>query len=103
MDRETVPEIRLEVTATDGGDRSSTVSVVVVVLDVNDNRPRFSPDGPNSIVIVQEDAPVGTVVSRAEALDADQVSQDPLRGYSDDHEKSAYFCLLPFLGRLWQG
>ncbi len=82
LDRETSPEIRLTVTAVDGGGgggsndaRSADISVVVTVTDVNDNSPRFPGVSSDhlSVVTVPEDARSGTVVARMDASDADEV------------------------------
>ena len=71
LDRETVAEYRLTVTAVDGGSpqRSATMAVSVDVLDANDHAPQFT----RSVyeVEVREDAPLGTTVVRVSATDAD--------------------------------
>lgn len=61
-----------QVTATDGGTppRSATASVVVVIQDVNDNDPVFSP--PQYEVELAEDEPPGTPVVTVTATDADE-------------------------------
>ena len=62
----------IQVTATDGGTpaRSATASVVVVVQDVNDNDPVFSPAQYD--VELAEDEPPGTPVVTVTATDADE-------------------------------
>ncbi|XP_013177867.1 PREDICTED: protocadherin-like wing polarity protein stan isoform X1 [Papilio xuthus] len=72
LDREVQPKYQLQVTATDGGvpPRSATASVVVVVQDVNDNDPVFSP--PQYEVELAEDEPPGTPVVTVTATDADE-------------------------------
>lgn len=59
-------------TATDGGSpsRSASASVVVVVQDVNDNDPVFTP--PQYEVELAEDEPPGTPVVTVTASDADE-------------------------------
>lgn len=59
LDREKSDSYILEVTAKDNGVPvlSKVVLVTIIVLDVNDNPPRFSKD--NYTAIVQEDKPVG--------------------------------------------
>ncbi|KAJ8731807.1 hypothetical protein PYW08_014537 [Mythimna loreyi] len=72
LDREVQAKYQLMVTATDGGSpsRSATASVVVVVQDVNDNDPVFSP--PQYEVELAEDEPPGTPVVTLTATDADE-------------------------------
>ncbi|KAH9644921.1 hypothetical protein HF086_014409 [Spodoptera exigua] len=72
LDREVQAKYQLMVTATDGGTppRSATASVVVVVQDVNDNDPVFSP--PQYEVELAEDEPPGTPVVTLTATDADE-------------------------------
>ncbi|XP_061858770.1 protocadherin alpha-2-like [Colius striatus] len=72
LDRETMAEHRLVLTASDGGRPSltGTMELVIWVLDANDNAPQFS----QSVYKVQvpENAAEGTVVARVNATDADQ-------------------------------
>ncbi|CAH2107056.1 unnamed protein product [Euphydryas editha] len=72
LDREIQSKYQLQVTATDNGTppRSATASVVVVVQDVNDNDPVFSP--PQYEVELAEDEPPGTPVVTVTATDADE-------------------------------
>ena len=71
LDRETVSNYRLTLTAFDGGNplRSAFVQVAVVVLDANDNRPTF--DRSSYDATVDEDLPTGSTVLRLHAADAD--------------------------------
>ncbi|RVE52505.1 hypothetical protein evm_002899 [Chilo suppressalis] len=72
LDREVQAKYQLQVTATDGGTppRSATASVVVVVQDVNDNDPVFSPA--HYDVEIAEDEPPGTPLVTVTATDADE-------------------------------
>ncbi|OWR45133.1 cadherin [Danaus plexippus plexippus] len=72
LDREVQSKYQLQVTATDGGSpsRSASASVVVVVQDVNDNDPVFTP--PQYEVELAEDEPPGTPVVTVTASDADE-------------------------------
>ncbi|XP_026328508.1 protocadherin-like wing polarity protein stan isoform X2 [Hyposmocoma kahamanoa] len=72
LDREVQSKYQLQVTATDGGTppRSATASVVLVIQDVNDNDPVFSP--PQYEVELAEDEPPGTPVVTVTATDADE-------------------------------
>ncbi|XP_030648021.1 protocadherin Fat 4-like [Chanos chanos] len=72
LDREQQQDIKLLLTATDGGipQRSGTVVIHVTVLDANDNVPIFS----QSVykVSLPENASVGTLVVTVSATDADE-------------------------------
>ncbi|XP_045727068.2 protocadherin beta-7 [Mirounga angustirostris] len=71
LDREEVPELRLTLTALDGGSppRSGTTLIRILVLDVNDNVPEFV----ESLYKVQvpENSPVGSLVVAVSARDLD--------------------------------
>ena len=69
LDRETNDSYDLTLIATDGGNKSSTVPLVVTVTDVNDQLPRFSQQV--YYANVSEDAARGTVVTRLTATDLD--------------------------------
>lgn len=43
LDRETIPRYNLSVTVADNGNQSSSQNLSVIVLDVNDNSPKFEP------------------------------------------------------------
>ncbi|XP_035418823.1 protocadherin alpha-2-like [Cygnus atratus] len=72
LDRESLAEHRLLLTASDGGRPSltGTVELVVSVLDANDNAPQFN----QSVYKVQvlESAAEGTLVARVSATDPDE-------------------------------
>ncbi|KAM6970544.1 protocadherin gamma-A11-like [Aplochiton taeniatus] len=71
LDREQQKEVTLLLTALDGGNpqRSGTVAIHVMVLDVNDNKPIFSQDIYK--VGIPENSPIGSVVVTVSATDAD--------------------------------
>ncbi|XP_054345263.1 protocadherin beta-8 [Pongo pygmaeus] len=71
LDREEEAELRLTLTALDGGSppRSGTAQVYIEVLDVNDNAPEF--EQPFYRVQISEDSPVGFLVVKVSATDAD--------------------------------
>ena len=71
LDREVQSEYYLPIRAADLGTKplSSTAEVKVILLDVNDNVPRFVPE--NYDIKVQEDIPVGTVITTIKAEDRD--------------------------------
>ncbi|XP_017570636.2 protocadherin alpha-8-like [Pygocentrus nattereri] len=91
LDRERQAEIHLTLTAIDGGKpaRSGTASIIVSVLDANDNAPAFAK--PVYKAQVPENVTIGTVVLKLNATDPDEgVNGDVLytfkqgqRGISD--------------------
>ncbi|XP_042370828.1 protocadherin gamma-A3-like, partial [Plectropomus leopardus] len=72
LDREKQNTHLLFVTAVDGGkpQRSGTLNVSVVVLDINDNRPLFSQDTYH--IEIYENVPLGRTVTRVNAVDPDE-------------------------------
>ncbi|XP_068963512.1 protocadherin beta-2-like [Petaurus breviceps papuanus] len=71
LDREELPEIRLILTALDGGSppRSGTAQIRVLVVDVNDNIPEF--ERQNYEVRIPENSPPGSLVVGVHATDLD--------------------------------
>ncbi|XP_051971390.1 protocadherin gamma-A5-like isoform X27 [Xyrauchen texanus] len=74
LDREKKQHHNLILTAFDGGtpQRSATVQINIVVLDVNDNAPVFSQSSYKTSVV--ENAAKGTIVTIVSATDADESS-----------------------------
>ncbi|XP_061691626.1 LOW QUALITY PROTEIN: uncharacterized protein LOC133509016 [Syngnathoides biaculeatus] len=72
LDREQNRKHSLFVTAVDGGkpQRSATLNVTIIVLDINDNRPTFSRD--TYAVEMKEDVPVGVIIIKVNATDPDE-------------------------------
>lgn len=73
LDRESESNYRMRLLAVDGGGTDAmtgTALVTVRVIDVNDNRPRFSK--PLYEVFMVENTPPGTVVVAVEAFDDDE-------------------------------
>ncbi|NXL01405.1 PCDGM protein, partial [Mesembrinibis cayennensis] len=72
LDREEQPELQLVLTAMDGGSpaRSGTAQITVLVLDVNDNAPTF--DRATYKVHLEENVPVGTLVTKLNVTDLDE-------------------------------
>ncbi|MBN3297361.1 FAT4 protein, partial [Amia calva] len=72
LDRERIPVYNLLLAAFDGGkpQKSSTLNITVIVLDINDNAPVF--DQPTYSVTLKENSPVGTFVIRLNASDLDE-------------------------------
>nr|XP_044988305.1 protocadherin beta-3 [Jaculus jaculus] len=71
LDREEQPELRLTITAMDGGSppRSGTAQIHILVLDINDNAPEFA----QSLYEVQirENSPINSVIVTVSASDLD--------------------------------
>ncbi|XP_077464631.1 protocadherin alpha-C2-like isoform X1 [Stigmatopora argus] len=78
LDREQRAVHHLILTAVDGGvpTRSGTASIVVRVLDVNDNAPSFDKD--KYLVKVMENSPIGSLVIHLNATDVDEGSNSEL-------------------------
>ncbi|XP_076594780.1 protocadherin alpha-3-like isoform X4 [Chaetodon auriga] len=72
LDREAKRSHRLVLTAIDGGNppKTGTVEIYIDVLDVNDNMPVFTKD--TYLVVLQENAPIGTTVIQVNATDLDE-------------------------------
>ena len=90
LDRETVSNYRLTLTALDGGSppRSASVQVAVVVLDVNDNRPMF--DQLSYEATVDENLPIGSTILRLHAADADDSANAVVRYYLSSASQTSY-------------
>ncbi|XP_072295747.1 protocadherin alpha-C2-like isoform X2 [Eucyclogobius newberryi] len=78
LDREQQAVHNLILTAVDGGvpTRTGTASIIVRVLDVNDNAPSF--DGDKYVVNVLENSPIGSLVIKLNATDLDEGSNSDL-------------------------
>uniref|UniRef100_A0A665UMX5 Cadherin domain-containing protein n=1 Tax=Echeneis naucrates TaxID=173247 RepID=A0A665UMX5_ECHNA len=81
LDREQQAVHNLILTAVDGGvpTRTGTASIIVRVLDVNDNAPSFEKD--RYVVDVMENSPIGSLVMKLNATDLDEGSNSEI-GYS---------------------
>ncbi|XP_052597922.1 protocadherin alpha-7 isoform X12 [Peromyscus californicus insignis] len=85
LDREEAAEMRLLLTATDGGkpELTGTVQLLITVLDVNDNTPFF--DRSRYTVKLPENVPNGTLVIKVNASDLDEgVNGDVMYSFSSD-------------------
>ncbi|KAM6953616.1 protocadherin alpha-C2-like [Aplochiton taeniatus] len=83
LDREIQDVYNLILTAVDGGvpTRSGTASIIVRVLDTNDNAPRFDNDSYN--INILENAPIGSLVVKLNATDSDEgPNSDMVYSYS---------------------
>ena len=70
LDREIVGSYKLIVTATDSGEHSSNLSLLIRVDDVNDNRPYFLTASPMTIDVFEK-TPNGSIITIVEAIDKD--------------------------------
>uniref|UniRef100_A0A8C5DN72 Cadherin domain-containing protein n=1 Tax=Gouania willdenowi TaxID=441366 RepID=A0A8C5DN72_GOUWI len=83
LDREQQAVHHLTLTAVDGGvpTRTGTASIIVRVLDVNDNAPSFDKD--SYVFNVMENSPIGSLVVKLNATDLDEGSNsDVVYSYS---------------------
>ncbi|XP_041929689.1 protocadherin beta-16-like isoform X2 [Alosa sapidissima] len=78
LDREKTAMYNLILTALDGGvpTRSGTTSIIVRVLDTNDNAPQFDKD--NYTINIPENAPIGSLVVKLNATDLDEGSNSEI-------------------------
>uniref|UniRef100_A0A8C9XK68 Protocadherin 2 alpha a 1 n=1 Tax=Sander lucioperca TaxID=283035 RepID=A0A8C9XK68_SANLU len=78
LDREQQAVHNLILTAVDGGvpTRTGTASIIVRVLDVNDNAPSFDKD--IYIIDVMENSPIGSLVVKLNATDLDEGSNSDI-------------------------
>ncbi|XP_055064438.2 protocadherin-16 [Misgurnus anguillicaudatus] len=99
LDRERKSSYILEVVAQDHGSPSlsSTATVEIAVLDVNDNNPKFSTSG--YTIDVSEDAAVGSVVLDVTATDADEGENGQILFFLSQEAKGA-FAIDPDNGRI---
>nr|XP_015205238.1 PREDICTED: protocadherin alpha-7-like isoform X1 [Lepisosteus oculatus] len=72
LDRERIPVYNLQLTAFDGGkpQRSSTLNITIIVLDINDNAPVF--DQQKYSVTLKENTAIGTFIIQLNASDLDE-------------------------------
>ncbi|XP_029113178.1 protocadherin alpha-C2-like isoform X5 [Scleropages formosus] len=79
LDREERALHNLTLTAVDGGvpARSGTASIIVRVLDVNDNAPRFEQDA--YTVNITENSPIGSFVIKLHAVDLDEGTNSQIK------------------------
>nr|CAB3229665.1 cadherin EGF LAG seven-pass G-type receptor 2 [Phallusia mammillata] len=93
LDRESISQYRLVAFAVDGGTppKSSSVTIIVKVLDVDDNPPRFQED--IMYFKVNESVKPHDVVARVEAVDPDLPDPNSRIRYRLDHD--------PVIQRQW--
>uniref|UniRef100_A0A8C6SHA9 Dachsous cadherin-related 1a n=1 Tax=Neogobius melanostomus TaxID=47308 RepID=A0A8C6SHA9_9GOBI len=80
----------LTVRATDQGSPSlsSTVSVEITVLDINDHRPQF--ESPSYTSDISEDVPIGSLVVDVKAIDLDQGANGQIVYFLSQGSKSMF-------------
>ncbi|XP_053497127.1 protocadherin alpha-8-like [Ictalurus furcatus] len=91
LDREQQKIHNLMLTAMDGGTptRSGSINISVIVLDENDNRPKFSQE--HYSVTIEENAQVGALVFRVIATDLDEGSNGNITfSFVKNLEKKVY-------------
>ncbi len=101
LDREITKTMKLQLTALDGGrpPKSGTMDIVIDVLDINDNAPVFTKD--TYTVMLNENAPVGTVVLRVNATDLDEGQNGEVvysLGHSVNYKLRKLFDVNPITG-----
>ncbi|XP_051972385.1 protocadherin alpha-2-like isoform X2 [Xyrauchen texanus] len=101
LDREKQSVIPLVLTATDGGKpaKTGTLSVIINVLDINDNWPVFSK--PLYKIKVRENVPVGTKVTSLTATDLDEGTNSEMIYSIAEHgiiKKQSLFTVIPETG-----
>ena len=96
LDREVVPSYMLSITATDHGrlPKTDTADIDVIVLDANDNAPKFQEPAYHGVV--EEDALIGTSILTVHAMDVD-VGINSRICYSID-ESNVNFMIEPTFG-----
>uniref|UniRef100_A0A3Q2NQ44 Protocadherin-related 15a n=1 Tax=Fundulus heteroclitus TaxID=8078 RepID=A0A3Q2NQ44_FUNHE len=98
LDRELMNHYSLIVEASDGAvdPRRTTITLSVQVLDIDDNSPVFSQQ--DYVVNVPENSPVGTVILKLSAVDADTFSNITYRIKTESARQ--LFSLNPITGEL---
>ncbi len=103
LDREKDAEHNLILTAIDGGNpqRSGTLNITILVLDVNDNRPVFSQDVYSTTL--HESVQIGTLVMKILASDSDDGSNGEVSytfGGANNHNMFNIFSLDRLTGEI---
>ncbi|XP_036380431.1 protocadherin alpha-13-like isoform X10 [Megalops cyprinoides] len=106
LDRETIPQYEITVTASDGGQPplSSFKTITVGVSDVNDNSPEFS-QNPYTFYLLENNVP-GASVFTVSASDRDQnenslVSYNIRKDGSADNNMASYLNINPENGNIY--
>jgi len=98
LNRELVDRYTVRVTATrPNPSETATTTLTVDILDVNDHPPVFTDDS-GTVIVVLENTPSSTVISRANATDADIGSNAELQFSFVDHPANLPFNIDPSTG-----
>ncbi|KAJ8730776.1 hypothetical protein PYW08_002189 [Mythimna loreyi] len=99
LDRERIPLYEIQVLAKDQGfpPQSSTATILLKVLDVNDNDPMFYPQ--RYIESINEELPVGSNVLQVRALDLDEGENARIM-YRLESGGDGYFDIEPWTGNI---
>ena len=101
LDRETRSQYSFDVRARDGGGRSDTAVINIVVTDVNDNRPVFGLDPVRKTI--REDATIGdgNIIFTVTATDADEGPNADVKFELADASLKHIFCNLQNTGQFF--
>ena len=89
LDRETVPQYNLTVTATDTGGLQGVAVVRITVLDTNDNGPWFQPRYYEGSIVVTSDSNSQQPITTVKVFDPDEPSNGPPFSFSIESTKPA--------------
>lgn len=89
LDRETVPQYNLTVTATDTGGLQGVAVVRITVLDTNDNGPWFQPRYYEGSITVTSDSSSQQEITTVKVFDPDEPSNGPPFSFSIESTKPA--------------
>jgi hypothetical protein len=70
LDREFIASYKFQIIAYDGGNQTGILNVYITIDDVNDNPPKFD-QSIYTIQNVSENLPIGSIIFRIDATDAD--------------------------------
>ncbi|PVD28345.1 hypothetical protein C0Q70_10932 [Pomacea canaliculata] len=87
-EEETVVEVEMKANQMNNSWRSATATILVMVDDINDNRPKFQPGNP-TLVRIPEHSAFGSYVVRVLALDKD-AEENALFNYTLRPEESVF-------------
>ena len=102
LDREVEDSYEMRVIAYDGGNppKTGSLTIKIVILDVNDNSPRF--DNATYAVSIPEDMPVNTTIARVHATDPDADLNGEVRyGFTSSRSFADQFGINPVTGEIY--
>ena len=87
LDYNVKPSYDITLRATDSGSRTSSVNIIILVVNINDHPPVFDQSTLPSVMaqplLIKESTPVSTVVWRVQATDEDDLNFDAVRYHMD--------------------